>query len=204
MKFTGGQIIQISGIDQTLDTVDVIAGWNLIGSISTTIAVTNLTSLPGGIGTSSFFEYNNGYIASDSIKPGKGYWVKVNQNGKLILSSTTLSSANRIKIEPTSELPPPPPEKSTNDLPAKYALEQNYPNPFNPTTTMHYELPVDSYVSMKIYNQLGEVIATLVDEKINAGVYTIQWDASTQPSGVYYYQLRSELGVLTRNLVLIK
>gem|GEM_PF-66203 len=204
LKFNGGQIVQLSGIDIALDTIDVVTGWNLIGSISTSVAVTNINSIPGGIVTSNFFGYNNGYTPSDSIQPAKGYWVKVSQNGKLILSSTTLTSENRIRIENTDELPPAPPEHSSNVTPRTFALEQNYPNPFNPTTTIHYELPVESYVSLKVYNQLGEVIASLVDEKNSAGVYNVQWNAANYSSGVYYYQLRSELGVLTRNLVLIK
>jgi hypothetical protein len=69
------------------DTVQVAIGWNLIGSISESLLTSSITSDPPGIVTSSFYCYNSGYQIADTIQPGKGYWVKVNQPGSLILSS---------------------------------------------------------------------------------------------------------------------
>jgi hypothetical protein len=74
----------------------------------------------------------------------------------------------------------------------KYALYQNYPNPFNPSTFISYQLPVNSYVSLKIYNTLGQEVRTLVDEYKQTGSYSIEWKPENIPSGVYFYRLQIE------------
>ncbi len=76
----------------------------------------------------------------------------------------------------------------TSALPRKFALMQNYPNPFNPSTTIRYELPSASKVVIRVYNLLGQVITTLVDEQKQAGVYTVDWNAAMISSGVYFYR----------------
>ncbi len=77
-------------------------------------------------------------------------------------------------------------------IPNKFELSQNYPNPFNPSTVISYSLPSDSKVKLQVFNALGEVITTLVDETRNAGVQTIKWNASNLASGVYLYRISAE------------
>lgn len=77
----------------------------------------------------------------------------------------------------------------TNLLPENYFLHQNYPNPFNPSTTIRYELPRASLVTLKIYNVLGQEVTTLVNKKSEAGRFEVEWDASGLPSGVYFYRI---------------
>ncbi len=86
-KFPGATTQNVSGSERTLDSIDVEAGWNIIGSISQSVDTSTVVSVPPGIRTSQFFGYNGGYTASQNIEPGKGYWVKANAPGQLILDS---------------------------------------------------------------------------------------------------------------------
>ena len=89
-------------------------------------------------------------------------------------------------------------------LPTVYALRQNYPNPFNPTTTIEFDLPKTSEVSLKVFNILGEEVATLLSASLHSGSYTYEWDASGLASGVYLYRLEAEGYVQTRKMILMK
>jgi polyhydroxybutyrate depolymerase len=90
-------------------------------------------------------------------------------------------------------------------VPTLFSLSQNYPNPFNPTTTINYKLPITNYVELSIYNLLGQKVATLINERQNAGSHQVEWDASAFASGVYYYRLITDAGfVQTKKLILLK
>ncbi|MGK9477001.1 T9SS type A sorting domain-containing protein [Melioribacter sp. OK-6-Me] len=89
-------------------------------------------------------------------------------------------------------------------VPTEYRLKQNYPNPFNPTTNIEYSVPKEGYVSIKIFNVLGQQIATLFEGNQKAGNYVITFDASNLPSGVYLYSLETDNITLTKKLMLMK
>jgi hypothetical protein len=92
-------------------------------------------------------------------------------------------------------------------LPKNFSLSQNYPNPFNPTTSISYTIPqgaVRHVVSIRIYDLLGREVATLVNEIKPAGTYTVLWNAANMPSGIYFYQLKSDNFAATKKLVLVK
>ncbi|HSW56349.1 MAG TPA: T9SS type A sorting domain-containing protein [Ignavibacteriaceae bacterium] len=93
-----------------------------------------------------------------------------------------------------------PPEKLVDN----FQLFQNYPNPFNPTTTLSFVIGQSSFVSLKVYDMLGNEVATLVDEYKPAGNYEVEFDASRLPSGVYFYQLQSGYFISTKSMVMIK
>jgi photosystem II stability/assembly factor-like uncharacterized protein len=90
------------------------------------------------------------------------------------------------------------------ELPSRTSIYQNYPNPFNPSTTIRYELPRSSRVSIKVYNTLGQEVATLVNETKPAGVYTVEFDAAGLASGMYFYRLQAGDFVQTKKLVVLK
>ena len=77
-------------------------------------------------------------------------------------------------------------------VPIAFALEQNYPNPFNPTTTIEFDLPEASIVTLKVYNLLGQEVATLFDREAIEFGETVEFDASSLPSGVYLYRIVAE------------
>lgn len=91
-----------------------------------------------------------------------------------------------------------------NGVPSEMALHQNYPNPFNPTTRIDYELSSPELVSLKIYNVLGEEVATLAHERKEPGRYTATWNAVEIPSGVYFYRLSAGNFRSVKKLLLIK
>ncbi len=98
-------------------------------------------------------------------------------------------------------------EENNPSITYKFELKQNYPNPFNPTTTINYSIPtgkINSNVQLKIYDVLGEEVATLVNEKQTAGNYNINFDASNLTSGIYFYKLSVGSFVQTRKMILIK
>lgn len=86
----------------------------------------------------------------------------------------------------------------------KFHLAPAFPNPFNPSTTISYEVPSRSDVKLVIYNVLGQEVATVVDEQKQAGRYSLEWNASNVPSGVYFYRLQAGSFVETKKLVLIR
>jgi len=89
-------------------------------------------------------------------------------------------------------------------VPTKYTLNQNYPNPFNPSTTIKYEIPELSFVTLKVYDVLGDEITTLINEEKPIGNYEIEFNASKLPSGVYFYKLEAGVFISTKKMILIK
>jgi aminopeptidase N len=87
MKFADAETLDISGLPVDLDTIDVVEGWNIIGSISTPVSTSAIVTDPPGIVISGYFEFSGHYAASDVIRPGQAYWVKTSQAGKLVLGT---------------------------------------------------------------------------------------------------------------------
>ncbi len=98
-------------------------------------------------------------------------------------------------------------ENNISSLPKDFNLSQNYPNPFNPSTKIVYDLPASGNVSLKIYNELGKEVSTLVNSFKNAGSYEITFDASSGSglsSGIYFYKLEASGFTATKKMILVK
>ena len=92
----------------------------------------------------------------------------------------------------------------SSEIPEGFSLYQNYPNPFNPLTNIRFDILKSSNVKLIVYNILGKEITILVNEKLTAGSYKVDWNASDYPSGVYFYKLITYEYVAVKKMVLIK
>lgn len=209
LKFGIDEVTYMTGFPIPIDTFDLVEGWNMVGSISEPVDVNTIEFIPGDITRSKFFGYRSGYYVTDTLQPGKGYWVKVNQPAKMILSANgVLKSTIQQKLYVTDELPPPPPESEFADIrtqiPTEFKLEQNYPNPFNTMTIIKYQIPIDCWVILKVYNILGQEVATLVDGMQDAGYKSVVWNAEKYPSSVYYIKMNAGKLIDVKKVVLIR
>ena len=91
-----------------------------------------------------------------------------------------------------------------NNAPANFKLFQNYPNPFNPSTKVKYEIPERSFVTIKVFDVLGNEVAALVNEEKTIGNYEVEFDATNLPTGIYFYKLQAGNFVEIKKMVLIK
>jgi photosystem II stability/assembly factor-like uncharacterized protein len=95
-------------------------------------------------------------------------------------------------------------------IPSRFSLDQNYPNPFNPSTTIFFDLPGESFVTLRVYNMLGQEVAVLTDREYAAGRYGVQFDGAWFPSGLYFYRIHAtgtssgRVFSETRRMILIK
>jgi hypothetical protein len=94
--------------------------------------------------------------------------------------------------------------KTSSNIPDKFGLLQNYPNPFNPATVIGFQLVVNSFTSLKIYDILGKEVTTLVNEQLQPGSYEATFDASGLPSGTYFYKIQAGGFTATKKMILVK
>ena len=182
-------IFQIAGgITQANGTSVILAGgaqakniyWQCAGIVS--------------IGTSAHFE--GIVLAQTSISVGTGASVI----GILLAQTAVTLDANAItKPSGTTGV-------ETEFNPNEFTLSQNYPNPFNPSTTIEYFVPSDGFVSLKIFNAIGQEVSILVNERQNSGKYTVSFNSASigLPSGMYFYSLRSGDFKATKKMILLK
>ncbi len=93
----------------------------------------------------------------------------------------------------------------SNNIPDKFELQQNYPNPFNPSTTIWFSVSKPSHITLNVYNSLGQLLETSIDESLGTGRFSVKWDGSKYSSGVYFYTLISSDGFHeTKKMLMIK
>lgn len=113
------------------------------------------------------------------------------------VSGTTTSSVYRLPLTTTSLI-------SEKSIPNSYHLSQNYPNPFNPSTTISWQLAASSFVTLKVHNVLGKEVAALVNEEVQAGMHSVNFDASHLSSGIYFYTLKTNSFMQTKKMILLR
>jgi hypothetical protein len=133
-----------------------------------------------------------------------GYWQF--DEGTGTITSDATSNQNDGTISGATWVPVPTPVENENNFtqPDQFSLQQNYPNPFNPSTRIQYQVSSISQVTLKVYDVLGNEVATLVDEYKPAGSYEVDLNASKLSSGIYFYKLQSNNYIETKKMILIK
>lgn len=119
------------------------------------------------------------YVDSDPLPGGVFYYLVIAQD----IHGNQGPGSNELRIVATGIF------ERTGELPAENALYQNYPNPFNPKTNVAFDVARDGFVTVKVFNALGEEIITLVNNRLSAGRYDVTFDATEFMSGVYYYRM---------------
>jgi len=131
-------------------------------------------------------------VASLSIDKYENIWIGTTSGGIVVFNENGI-----VSVEDN--------DRFNTTIPNDYILSENYPNPFNPKTNIKFSIPRTEFVTLKIYNILGQEVSTLVSEKLTPGNYKYEWDASGFASGIYYYTLETTKGfVQSKKLILIK
>lgn len=185
------------GNNFTPDSVNAVVGdfvkWVYISGFHTTTCDPNtrpLTSLPAGAATWNEPMNTTGQVFVYEIQVAGLYKYECiphspNMNGVI---NATISNVNII----------------SQQVPESFNLSQNYPNPFNPSTSIEFSLSKSSFVTLKVYNLIGQEVATLVNENLSAGIYEATWNGSSFESGIYFYKINAEGYQETRKMILIK
>jgi hypothetical protein len=95
-------------------------------------------------------------------------------------------------------------ELINNQIPNDFILKQNYPNPFNPSTKIEYSIPSESFVELKVFDVLGNEVASLVNEQQQAGVYRADFSADNLPSGMYFARITANEFTQVVKMILLK
>ena len=173
-------------------------------SIDVTVDAYGTMTLPGG---ASYAALRSRYVESDGMNTIVDY---------------NFISVEGARVSLYTEVPNPPTSgvinidgyswntqisssvEQINNLPNDFSLSQNYPNPFNPSTTINFSIPEVTFVSLKIFNSLGEEVKTLVSQKLSGGNYKYDWNAINLPSGIYFYTIQAGSFIETKKMILLK
>ncbi len=139
-----------------------------------------------------------GFVAGKGNSNEKNIYTFIDKNivaGKNMYRLKQIDRDGKIKYSENVEM---------NFLPTSVQVSQNFPNPFNPTTTIDYQIPTNTLVTLKVYNVLGEEVATLVNEQKATGVYQAKFDGSSLSSGIYFYKLTAGKFTEVKKMMLLK
>ena len=173
---------QVFGIANTIAYRTPEEGWISLGIVDSFLVTTN-----GGQNWNLTGTPQQSNIYDITFSSNRNGWA-VGNNGVILKYNSSLVSVNNLN--------------SVN--PESFILQQNYPNPFNPKTVINYELRVTSNAKLRVFDVLGNEVAELVNEKQNAGSYSVEFDGSGFASGIYFYKLTAGEFSETKRMILLK
>ncbi len=193
------------------DGVSVFGGKPVLSWMISTIPAANQTykveiSKNADMSSPVFVKENltDQYLEITTLSSGTYFWRVQSKNDKN--SYSNYSPVGKFSVDAVTGIDD---NKNKNVIPSAFELSQNYPNPFNPSTIIRFSLPQSSFVTMKIYNILGQEVKTLVNENKNAGTYSVQWNGDNNfgtkvASGAYIYRIVAGPNVVTKKMILMK
>lgn len=158
--------------------------------------IATVVALPGATNVWQFKTYDLSSFNGQLIYVGFRYYMNVSLDGIMV-------NLDDVFVGNLSGPPVGIPTVNGN-VPAAYDLKQNYPNPFNPVTSIDYDLPRNEFVRLVVYNAIGQEVAVLVNNNVDAGSHKISFDASNLPSGIYIYKITAGDFTMTRKMSLVK
>ena len=192
-----------------VDTISTLKVLNDDGVNGDKVAGDNIWSLKktlkAGTPAGTFeFKFGLAYPGVDTVNNGSNYLD--NEMGFGLNHSLFLKDGPAVELLYNFGTQDPVVGISRNDnfTPSTYSLSQNYPNPFNPSTAIKFSVPKAQHVTLKIFNLLGQEVATLINKQQEAGNYTVTFDASKLASGVYIYSLQAGTFNSTKKMILLK
>jgi hypothetical protein len=182
----------------------------LSGAISASHFHNAAAGASGGVVKNVTFANNTttgSWASSDGTQPLTDALLRELIKGRLYMNvhtGTNSSGEIRGQVGSSGNLVTGVVEQISEAVPSTFRLDQNYPNPFNPSTTIHYDLQKSGFVTLKVYNVLGQEVADLVNEVRQTGTYKVTFNASSLASGVYFYTLKANNFAETRKMLLLK
>ena len=204
----GGKIFAVGSNGTLLETNDAGDTWSSVSiptnedlySVSSSVQNANWLIACGGNGT-----------IIKSTDGGVVWFLQSTPNTETLYSALAASNnihfavgSNGIILKTTDGGGDPVTVEDDQKIPVDFELRQNYPNPFNPSTTINFLIPEASFVSLKVFNSLGEEVKTLVAKELSTGNYKYYWDAKNFTSGFYFYKIQAGDFFETKKMILIK
>jgi len=173
-------------------TLPTATGAGAIATTQPTAAKTTVNQ--GSVTNSTYTNFANGYFGFSAITSTSTSARVAAEFDQLYFDVSATSPMSKEVVQIVLPL----------SVPKEFALEQNYPNPFNPTTNFKFQIAQNGFVSLKVFDEIGREVATIVNENLEAGYYNYTWDASNLPSGMYIYRLTTNNFTDAKRLMLVK
>lgn len=183
--------------------VDLKYGGNVTGVVRDSASkqlLSDVEVLIKETGRRSLTNVNGRYAYGNASGPHTIQFSKTGYTSKTEIITTNAGAVDTFNVT----LSPIPTGMNKDIVLSTFSLGQNYPNPFNPVTRINYSIPHSSFVTLYVYDLLGRKVTEIVDKQMEAGTYSVSFDASNIPSGIYFYRLTSGTRALIRTMTVIK